>query len=151
MDQVIEDDTPELVRMTAPQFYSSHPPPPPYYPYYLPAPTPAPPKSHPGDDLQYRMRPNLDSVVNRDYSQYGPLAWSWTDFTRHQRNSEQPGQQISRQTLINLTFYLQELRCILAETAPLRGLTEVFLTNTSPQTIGQHQTASIRRTPLPTF
>ena len=85
VDQVIEDDTPEVVRMTAPHYYSQ-PPPPPYYPYYLPA--PAPPKSYVSDDLHYRMRPNLDSVVSRDYSQYGPLSWSWTDFTSHNRNSE---------------------------------------------------------------
>lgn len=87
VDQVVEDDTPEVVRMTTPHYYSL-PPPPPYYPYYLPA--PLPPKSNVSDDLHYRMRPSLDSVVSRDYSQYGPLAWSWTDFTRHNRNSGEP-------------------------------------------------------------
>ena len=86
VDRVIEADTPEVVRLTTPQYHYSHPPPPPYYPYYLPS--PAPVKSDASDDLHYRMRPNLDSVVSRDYSQYGPLSWSWADFTRHNRNSK---------------------------------------------------------------
>ena len=89
VEQLIQADTPGVVRLTTPHYFSQ-PPPPPYYPYYLPAPVPAPasPKSYVGDDLQYRMRPNLESVVSRDYSQYGPLSWSWTDFTRLNRHSE---------------------------------------------------------------
>ena len=73
LDQVIEADTPEVVRMTTPA----------YLPYYL-----QPQPSYVTDDLHYRMRPNLESVVKRGYSQYGPLDWSWTDFTRSRRDSE---------------------------------------------------------------
>ena len=73
LDQVIEADTPEVVRMTTPA----------YYPHYL-----QPQSSYVTDDLHYRMRPNLEAVTSRDYSQYGPLNWSWADFTRHRRDSE---------------------------------------------------------------
>ena len=103
VDQVVEDDTPEVVRMTTPHYYSL-PPPPPYYPYYLPA--PLPPKSNVSDDLHYRMRPSLDSVVSRDYSQYGPLSWSWTDFTRHNRNSKR-SQQTSGETFKQTSHYIR--------------------------------------------
>ena len=71
LDQVIEADTPEVVRMTTPA----------YLPYYL-----QPQPSYISDDLHYRMRPNLESVVKREYSQYGPLDWSWSDFTRARRD-----------------------------------------------------------------
>ena len=77
LDQVIEADTPEVVRMTAPA----------YYPCYIPPAGQTQP-SYVTDDLHYRMRPNVDSVLSRDYSQYGPLSWSWTDFTRQTRHSE---------------------------------------------------------------
>merc|ERR1711936_105547 len=56
-----------------------------YYPCYIPPAGHTQP-SYVTDDLHYRMRPNVDSVLSRDYSQYGPLSWSWTDFTRQTRH-----------------------------------------------------------------
>merc|ERR1712156_424426 len=56
-----------------------------YYPFYIPPAGHTQP-SYVTDDLHYRMRPNVDSVLSRDYSQYGPLSWSWTDFTRQTRH-----------------------------------------------------------------
>jgi len=88
LDDIIQDDIPQVVRIAAHQsnpylsqyqeIYSQ-----PVHQYqqsYSRAPQP----TYIPDDLTYRMRPNTEYVINREYSRYQP-AWSWTDFATHNR------------------------------------------------------------------
>ena len=40
------------------------------------------------DDMTFRMRPNTDSIMNRSYDRYGPLQWSWKDFSNYSRSGK---------------------------------------------------------------
>ena len=78
MDVVLQDDIPSLVSLSAAHYAPSYS----YQPqsdYYASA---ASSQAHGQDDLTYRMRPDTNSVLNRTYNSYGPLQWSWKDFTQ---------------------------------------------------------------------
>ena len=80
----MQDDIPSVVRLAAQQsspylsqyqeMYSR-----PVQQYQETAYVRAPQPTYIPDDLTFRMRPNTESVVTRDYSRYQP-SWSWTDF-----------------------------------------------------------------------
>ena len=80
MDVVLQDDIPSLVTLSAAHYAPSYS----YQPlsdYYASAAS-CQALSHGQDDLTYRMRPDTNSVLNRTYNSYGPLQWSWKDFTQ---------------------------------------------------------------------
>ena len=87
----MQDDIPQVVRLAAQQsspylsqyqeIYSQ-----PVYQYQQPYTRSLQPTYIP-DDLTYRMRPNTEYVINREYSRYQPV-WSWTDFATQNRQGE---------------------------------------------------------------
>ena len=85
LQDIINDDIPPVVRLAAQQSspYLNQ-----YQDIYSPQlhQVPSEPKkpSIISDDLTFRMRPNTESVVTRDYRRYQPT-WSWTDFTSQSR------------------------------------------------------------------
>ena len=84
MDVVLQDDIPPLVGLSASAYAPSYN----YQPlsdYYASAAS-SQGFSQGQDDLTYRMRPNTNNVLNRNYIKYGPLNWSWRDFTQSQRS-----------------------------------------------------------------
>lgn len=80
MDVVLQDDIPPIVGLSAGHYAPSYS----YQPlsdYYASAAS-SQGLSQGQDDLTYRMRPNTSNVLTRNYSQYGPLSWSWKDFAQ---------------------------------------------------------------------
>ena len=57
-------------------------------------------RTNPNDDLTYRMRPDTSGVTNRTYNKYGPLNWSWTDFTVKQGSSKRVWLKVIRLLMI---------------------------------------------------
>jgi len=110
LEDILHDDIPSVVRLAAQQ--SS-----PYLTQYqdiYSQPTStlqepyvrAPQPTYIPDDLTFRMRPNTESVIKRDYSRYQP-AWSWTDFaTQNRQGSPYSGRDsYSRSTDYPSTLY----------------------------------------------
>lgn len=80
VDVVLQDDFAPLVGLSAGHYAPSYS----YQPlsdYYASAAS-SQTFSQAQDDLTYRMRPDTNSVLNRTYNSYGPLQWSWKDFTQ---------------------------------------------------------------------
>lgn len=80
VDVVLQDDIPPIVGLSAGHYAPSYS----YQPlsdYYASAAS-SQGLSQGQDDLTYRMRPNTSNVLTRNYSQYGPLSWSWKDFAQ---------------------------------------------------------------------
>ena len=83
VDLVLQDDVPPLVGFTTPHYspnYSYHP----LSDYYASA-APSQGYSHVSDDMTYRLRPDTNNILNRTYNKYGPINWSWKNFTDSQR------------------------------------------------------------------
>ena len=77
------EDIPPGLTMTSPHYQYSYTMP--SYISYQPY-QPQSYHSSISDDLTIRMRPDTESILNRSYNKYGPLNWSWTDFTQSQRS-----------------------------------------------------------------
>lgn len=85
LNNVLQDDIPPIVGMVSPQYVPYNYQMPSCYQNYQTNSYQNFCNTSIGDDLTFRMRPNIDHIVNRSYSKYGPISWSWTDFTQSQR------------------------------------------------------------------
>ena len=95
INNIIFDDIPPIVGLVSPQYISQYQPTSSSWsssvmqdnPQYQPA---SSSWSTPlmQDDMTFRMRPNTESIMNRNYDRYGTLQWSWKDFTNYSRSGK---------------------------------------------------------------